>query len=117
MDFKLENIGLGAVSEKFDDELLKVIDNILDMNTESKTVRKINIELKIKPNPEDRELCEMEAVVSSKLAPTKTLVSTLRVGRSEHGEVNAVENVPHQQGLFDDPPVEQPKGNIHQMHG
>ncbi len=28
MDFKLENVGLGAVSEKFDDELMKVIDNI-----------------------------------------------------------------------------------------
>ncbi len=114
MDFKLENVGLGAVSEKFDDELLKVIDNVLDMNTEAKTQREVNIKIKIKPNPEDREMCEMEAIVSSKLAPTKTLISVLRVGVSEHGEVNAVEYTPKQGSLFEE--QEKPKNNLHQIN-
>ena len=115
MDLKLENIGLGAVSEKFDDELLNVIGNVLDVNTEAKTVREINIKLKIKPNPENREKCSMEAIVSSKLAPTKTLISTLHVGMSEHGEVNAVEDVPHQGKLFEDPSPAK-KDNLHVMN-
>ena len=34
MDLKLENIGLGAVGELFEDALLQVIDNILDENTD-----------------------------------------------------------------------------------
>ncbi len=118
MDFKLDQIGLGAVSERFEDEMVKVIENVLDPNTDVKKAREITIKLKVKPYPEDREMCEMEAIVSSKLAPTKTLISTLHVGMSEHGEVNAVENVPQQGGLF--PEQEQddsPKDNIHVMHG
>lgn len=103
VDLNLENIGLGAVTEKFDDELFKVIGNILDPNTEVKTIRKITIDVKIKPNPDDRELCQMEVSVSSKLAPTKTLVSQLSVGLDRKtGEVNAVESVPQQRSLFPD---------------
>ncbi len=116
MDLNLENVGLGAISEKFDDELIKIIENVLDPNTEAKTLREINIKLQIKPNPENREMCEMKAIVSSKLAPTKTLVSILQVGIDEvTGETNAVETV-QQQGVLFDPPSKS-TGKIAQING
>ena len=101
MNLKIDNIGLGAVSERFDEELVKVIGNILDQNTDLKTKRKINIELTISPNQDNRELCSMAVKVSSKLAPSKTLVSAVTVGMDRRtGEVDAVEMVPHQAKLF-----------------
>lgn len=101
MNLNLKNIGLGAVSECFDDELVKVVGNILDHNTDPKAKRKITIELSIAPNPENRELCAMEVKVASKLAPTKTMVSALTVGMDRRtGEVDAIEHVPQQGKLF-----------------
>lgn len=101
MNLKLENIGLGAVAEKFDDELLKVIDNTLDPNTEAKKVREINIKVRVSPNPDNRELCSMEVLVSSKLAPTRKLVSQITIGMDRRtGAVDAIEYVPKQTDLF-----------------
>lgn len=97
----LEEIGLGVIQEKFVDEQLRVIDNILDLNTDPKTAREITIKLKMKPDPENREMVSLEAIVSSKLAPTKTYVSTLTVGIDRRsGEVAVIENVLQQQPLF-----------------
>lgn len=99
--FPLEEIGLGVVTEKYDDELCKVIDNILDLNTDPKTIREINIKLKMKPDPENREKVSLEALVSSKLAPTKTYVSSVTVGIDRRsGEMAAIEQVAQQQELF-----------------
>lgn len=97
----LESIGLGVVTEKYDDELCKVIDNVLDLNTDPKTQREINIKLKFKPDPENREKVSFEALVSSKLAPTKTYISSVTVGIDRrNGEMAAIENVAQQQSLF-----------------
>lgn len=101
MNLTIDNIGLGAVSERFDEELVKVVGNILDHNTDPKVKRKINIELTIAPNQDNRELCSMAVKVSSKLAPSKTLVSALTVGMDRRtGEVDAIEIVPQQGKLF-----------------
>ena len=101
MDLKLENLGLGVVAEKFDDELVKVVNNIVDQNTDPKTMRDITIKLKIKPDQENRELCDLEVVVSSKLAPTRSHVSKLNVGINPlTGEINAAELIQQQGNLF-----------------
>lgn len=113
MQINLENIGAGAASELFDDELMKVITNILDLNTEAKTTREINIKLKIKPDVENREQCELETIVSSKLAPVKSLVSTVTVGMDRKtGQVDAVEHVTKQRTLFDESIAGQDKAKI-----
>lgn len=103
MDLKIDKMGLGAVSERFDEELVRVIGNILDQNTDLKTERKITIEVTIAPNQDNRELCSMAVKVTSKLAASKTLVSAVTVGMDRRtGEVDAVEIVPHQAKLFPD---------------
>ena len=102
----LEDVGLGVISERFQDEQVRVIENILDLNTEAKTAREITIKLKFKPDVDDRERCELEAIVSSKLAPTKTYVSQAIVGIDElTGEVDSAERLPQQRELFPRPPV------------
>ncbi len=115
MDLRLEDMGMGAVSEKFEEELAKVVMNIMDPNTDHKVMRKISIDVKVKPNPENRELCDMEVIVQSKLAPSKTLVSMLHVGVSTTGEVNAIESIPTQGKLFDEDGSDGKK--LHQIHG
>ena len=101
MDLTLENIGYGAIAENFEDELKKVVANILDVNTNANTVREVNLKLKIKPNIEDREVCEMEVILTNKLAPVRALSSSLRVGmNTATGEINAIETMPTQGELF-----------------
>lgn len=116
MQINLENIGAGAASELFDDELMKVITNILDPNTEARTCREINIKLKIKPDVECRERCDMETIVSSKLAPVKSLTSTVTVGMDKKtGQVDAVEHVTRQRTLFDASIEEQTKAKLFRL--
>jgi len=112
MDFSLETIGLGAVSERFEEEMEKLIENVLDPNTDIKKIREITIKLKIKPALENRERCSLETIVSSKLAPAKALASHIHIGISADGEMNAVEDTPRQGNLFPDP---DPKSNVRDM--
>jgi len=104
MDLKLETLGDGAVSEKFEQELKKVIKNICDPNTPAATIREVNLKIRIKPTLEDRGVGEMEYVVTSKLAPTKTVISRIHVGMNADGEVNAAEVVQPTQGQLFPPP-------------
>lgn len=104
MDLNLQNIGLGAVGERFDEELVKVIENVLDENTCPKTKRKIKIEMVIVPGPEHRDLCSMDVKVYSVLAGAKALKSQLTVGMDKRtGAVDAVEHIPQQGRLFPEP--------------
>ena len=70
----LENIGEGAAVERFGIELDKVIENILDINTEAEVVREITLSVKIKPT-EDRDMIAFGIQARSKLAPLKAFVS------------------------------------------
>ena len=105
MDVSLDNLRAGAVMEKFDDELKKVIENIMDPNTEAGKSRAINITVNIKPRKDEREVCAMDIVVKSKLAPTRSLQSQLAVGVNQYGEIAAKEYVPKQGELFESEPL------------
>ncbi len=101
---KLQEIGHGVIAEKFEDELAKVVANIMDVNTEAKTVREITLKVKVKPEPEDRRDCDLEIISSCKLAPSKAYVSKLAVGLNRvTGEVGAEEVARLQPALFDEP--------------
>ncbi|MEK5479915.1 hypothetical protein NYE70_23755 [Paenibacillus sp. FSL R5-0407] len=54
VEIKLESLADGSISERFNQELQKVLINIADPNTEAKTTRKINISLTIKPNENEK---------------------------------------------------------------
>ncbi len=52
----LSHIAEGGLQEKLDNELEKVFDNILDLNTEAKAKRKITVTLTMSSN-EERTVC------------------------------------------------------------
>lgn len=64
----LLTIGGGAAVNKFDHALLEAIKNCRDPNTDTKTVRKITLEVKLLPDA-NREKLSVEFIAKSKLAP------------------------------------------------
>ena len=50
----------GAIQERVDYEVAKVIDNILDANTDPKTKRKITLTIELKPD-ENRQFISLSA--------------------------------------------------------
>ncbi len=97
----LDTIGGGAAIELFDDEMRRVLDNILDVNTKAESLREVRLTVKIKPNA-DRGICNALIEVSSKLASPEGAGTVLYVGRRE-GVAIAIENNPKQPNLFDQP--------------
>lgn len=87
----LTHIAEGGLQEKLDNELEKVFDNILDLNTEAKAKRKITIELIMSSN-EERTVVDTTMTVKSKLAPQNGVATTILVGRDyDTGQVHANE--------------------------
>lgn len=95
----LETIGGGALGELFATELSRVLANVSDPNTDTKTKRKIQIEVSFKPN-RDRDVTDVEMKCSSKLAGIMTVETQLFLGKHQ-GKLIAVENDPRQSELFD----------------
>ena len=84
----------GAVVELFDDQLRKVLDNIADINTKPDQVRKIKIELAIKPD-KTRKVAETKLSVSASLANIKPQESFMFFQKeSGTGKISAFEDQP-----------------------
>ena len=81
----LDNLGRGAAVEKFDDELRKVLENILDPNT-TLAAREVTLKVKLTPD-ETRGISVTDIVCSSKIAPRKPFRTTLFVGKDVDGVV------------------------------
>lgn len=79
----LTHIADGGLQEKLDKELEKVFDNILDLNTEAKSKRKVTITLTMSAN-EERTVVDTIMEVKSKFAPlvdVKARIPELFFGR------------------------------------
>lgn len=94
---KLDSLGNGAVLERFDAELDKVLANIADPNTKAEAVREITVKLRIKPSAQ-RNHASLEIVTASKLAPYNSVSSAAYIGR-KNDKLVLVENNPQQLGL------------------
>jgi hypothetical protein len=97
-EVSLESLGNGAAVELFSDALGKVLNNIVDINTDPKAVREVTLKVKIKPN-EDREVGQVQISTATKLAPIKSVDTVVFIGR-RGGQAIAVESNPKQPGLF-----------------
>ena len=97
----LENIGGGAAMEKFNEELGKVLKDILDPNKDAKSKRSITLTVVFAPD-EGRELNLIGCNASSKLAPSKMFVTKAIVGRDKTGKVEAREFDTGQKKMFDE---------------
>lgn len=86
----LEKFAEGALSEKFNAELKKVIENIEDPNTDFKKKRKLTLELTFESD-EHRELAIVDIVAKSKLVPAKALATKIVMGTDGKGGILASE--------------------------
>lgn len=91
----LQNIDDGAVIERFDYELDRVLQNIADFNTRPDATREVVLRLKIKPNM-DRTFAIIEIDVKAKLQSIKPANSTMHLVTGPGGRIHAVQSNPHQ---------------------
>jgi hypothetical protein len=76
----LDSLAQGAGVELFNDELEKVLQNILDPNTKPTAVRSVTLTFSIKPD-EDRTYGASVIDVKSKLAPVKGVGMPIYIGK------------------------------------
>ena len=87
----LEEFAGGALQEKFDDAMEKVLVNLMDPNTPWKNKRKISVEITFEQN-EDRDDTSVNVSVVPKLAPVKPITTRMVIGKDIcTGEVFAQE--------------------------
>lgn len=75
----------GAILKSVDQELIKVLDNIEDKTTEATKKRKISIILEIEPSVM-RDSFNLNAAISSTLAPKSAMQLSLDLKSSEDGD-------------------------------
>lgn len=90
----LANLGDGAASERFDIELRRVIENIMDTNTKATAKREITLKVVMKPD-DDRDYSDVEIHITSKVAPIRPYPTTVYIGIHK-GEPVAKEHNPKQ---------------------
>ncbi|HEL1697496.1 TPA: hypothetical protein TXS28_000213 [Streptococcus suis] len=87
----LSSIADGGLQEKLNNELARVIENILDPNTDPTVKQEVSIKLVLKPN-DQRNSVDTIMEVKSKLATQVKLSTTILVGQNyETGEIHANE--------------------------
>lgn len=92
----LQMVG-GAVQERVDLEVSRVVDNILDINTEATAKRKITLTIELKPDKE-RQFITMAASAKSSLAPVIPIGTTLAITADGNGEMMIAEMTPQVPG-------------------
>lgn len=77
----VETICGGAVQERINRALTKVVDNILDPNTDPKKKRSINLKLTFIPKEDDREDVSVGADVTVSLASEESVTTQMFVSK------------------------------------
>lgn len=93
----LATMGGGAVIERFNYELAKVMKNIGDINTKATEPRTVTLTVTIKPN-ESRDFTNVNVNVKSKLASIKSQDISFHLIEQD-GELVALEYNPKQERL------------------
>lgn len=81
-----ETFASGAMAEKLNVEMQKVMENIYDPNTDPKKVRKVTLTLTLKPD-ENREIINVGVDTKCSLAPSKGVSTTMLLGTDNAGKV------------------------------
>lgn len=92
----VEGLCGGAVQERINRALAKVVDNILDPNTEAKKKRSITLKLSFVPNEDDREDVAVGAEVNYSLAPEEGTGTHLFVSKDPNSKQITITE--HQKG-------------------
>ena len=90
----------GAILERVNYEMGKVIDNILDPNTKPDAKRKLTLTLELTPDAE-RQQITVRTVAKSVLVPTDAITTSLYItSQPGTGEMVVAEMVPQIPGQF-----------------
>lgn len=84
----------GAIIERFDDELRKLVANIADPGTPATAKREVSLKFSVKPG-KDRGMSSVLVSVTSKLAPGESMETNMFIAITRSGPV-ATEYNPHQ---------------------
>lgn len=87
----------GAIQERVDYEVSRIVDNILDINTDAKAKRKVVLTIELKPD-DNRQVITFSASAKSTLAPTKPIDSALVITSDQQGEMMIAEIIPQVPG-------------------
>lgn len=101
----------GAIEEKVDYEVSRVIDNILDLNTDPKAKRKISITLTFQPDAERKHIA-IQAEAKSTLVPTAAVATSMMITSDGNGEMVVAEMVPQIPGQLSMSGAEQEQPKI-----
>lgn len=86
----LNDFANGAVAERFNYELQKLLENIADPNTDHKVKRKLQMNLTLETN-EERELANVTIQVKSTPAPRKNVGSVILIDKDDKGKTVGAE--------------------------
>ena len=93
---------MGAILERVDYEMGKVMDNILDPNTKATAKRKISVTLELIPSA-DRRTITVQSTAKCSLTPTEPITTSLFItnqpGTGEMVVAEMVPQVPGQLGM------------------
>lgn len=101
----------GAIEEKVDYEVTRVIDNILDMNTKPDAKRKITITLEFQPDSERKHI-GLNVTAKATLCPTAATSTSLCITSDGNGEMVVAEMVPQIPGQLNMDGAEQAQPKI-----
>ncbi len=90
IDFNISELAEGAVQEKIDQEVRKIVANILDVNTAFKPSRKLIIDVEFSSDS-TRQVIETNVTVKSKLQPSESVSALMMAGRGDSGYIHAAE--------------------------
>jgi len=79
-NLNLSTLNNGAIQEQFDIEMVRVLKNIHDLNTEPNKKRTVTITLEYTTN-DDRDVIIMNSTIKSKLVPQIPTSTTLLTGK------------------------------------
>lgn len=97
---RLDELMDGALTERFNRELHRVLQNVYDPNTEAKAKREIAVKITITPS-EQRDAAIFSLAVTSKLAPAVNIAQTVFLGMDDDGRITATERVSQTPGQID----------------
>lgn len=101
----------GAILERVDYEMGKVLDNILDPNTKPTGKRKITVSLELIPSA-DRRTITVQTTSKCALVPTEPVTTSLFITGSHNGEMVVAEMLPQVPGQLGFDGTEQESPNV-----
>lgn len=90
----------GAIKERADYEMARILENIMDPNTRADKKRSLTLQLDFLPDADRRQI-GVAVTAKSKLEPTNPVATALYITGDDNGEISAVEMVPQIPGQQD----------------